>query len=156
MRRSTATPLWVVILAPASPAEPFAAASGCSRSTCPRDERHLDQRSGELALQLGRGRDLARVEQGEDLLLERPTDPRQLGQPPGTGQLLDRDRALTDHARGLAIGEHPIPDRSVELVERRQLAEGVSDLRISHPTRNTIGASRDRRYYILYSIAWAA
>ena len=96
------------------------------------DHGHLDQGGRELPLQLRRGWDLAGVEQRHDLLLQRLADPGQLGRPAGAGQLLDRDGALPDHSGRLAVGEHAVPDRPVELIQRRQLAQGIGDLGVSH------------------------
>ena len=63
---------------------------------------------------------------------ERLADPGQLGRPAGARQLLDRDRALADHPRRLAVGEHAVADRAVELVQGRQLgsASAISAFRI--------------------------
>ena len=47
-------------------------------------------------------------------------DPGQLGRLAGQRQLLDRDRALADHPRRLPVGEHPVADRAVELVQGRR------------------------------------
>ena len=98
----------------------------------PGDHGHLDQRGRELSLQLRRGGDLAAVEQRQDLLLQRLADAGQLGRPAGTGEVLDRDGALPDHSGRLAVGEHAVPDRPVELVQRRQLGQGIGDLGVSH------------------------
>ena len=48
----------------------------------PRDPRQVDERRRELLLQLDRGGDLALLEEGDDLLLDRVADPLQLGRPP--------------------------------------------------------------------------
>ena len=100
-----------------------------------RQPRDLHERRRELRLQLGRGGDLAGVEQGDDLSLERGADPRQLGHPAGAGQLLDRDRALLDHPRRLAVGEHPVADRAVELVQGGELGHRGGDLGVAHGHR---------------------
>ena len=98
----------------------------------PGDHGHLDQRGRELSLQLCGGGDLAVIDQREDLLLERLAHAGQLGGPAGAGKLLDRHGALPDHPSRLAICEDPVPDRPVELVQRRQLGERVGDLGVSH------------------------
>ena len=51
---------------------------------------------------------------------------------PARGQLGDRDRALADRLRGGAVGEHPVFDRAVELVEDAQLVERGGDLGVGH------------------------
>jgi hypothetical protein len=109
------------------------------------DPGHLDQRGREPALQLCRGGNLARIEQREDLLLERPADPWELRDAAGARELLDGDGALADHARGLAIGQDPVPDCPVQLVERGQLAQRCGDFGVSHRTRNSIAGCRTAR-----------
>ena len=99
------------------------------------DPGHLDQRGRELRLQLRRGGDLAGLGEGDDLLLERRPDARQLGRAPGERQLLDRDRALANHPRRLLVGEHPVADRAVELVQGGELGHRLGDLGVSHRHR---------------------
>src|SRR5581483_3925727 len=96
------------------------------------DPRHLDQRRRELPLQLLGGGDRARLQQGQDLLLERLADPGQLRHPALARQLGDGDRALADHPRRLAVGEDAIADGAVQLVQGGELAQRVGDLGVSH------------------------
>ena len=51
---------------------------------------------------------------------------------PAGGQLGDRDRALADRLGGVAVGEHPVFDRAVELVEDSQLVQRGGDLGVGH------------------------
>ena len=51
---------------------------------------------------------------------------------PCAGQLGDRDRALADRLGRGAVGEHPVFDRAVELVEHAQLFQGRGDLGVGH------------------------
>ena len=55
------------------------------------DPVDLDQAGRDPVLQLGSGRNLPVLDQGDDLLLERLADPVELGHPTLPGQLLDRD-----------------------------------------------------------------
>ena len=55
---------------------------------------------------------------------------------PGGGQLGDRDRAFADRLRRGAVGEHPVFDRAVELVEDPELFEGGGDLGVGHTRQN--------------------
>ena len=92
----------------------------------------------------------------DDLLLERLADPGQLGGPAGSGELLDRHRALADRAGGLLVGEHPVADGAVELVQGRRArlsASAISAFLIEPgiASRASTGSSRGH-YYILYSV----
>ena len=98
----------------------------------PGDPGHIDERRRELCLQLRRRRDLAGLDQGDDLLLKRLADSWQFGGPALGGELGNRQRALADHARRLVVGEHAVPDGAVELIQRPQLREGVGDLGVPH------------------------
>ena len=98
----------------------------------PRDPGHLNQRGGELLLQLlGRG-DAAGLDQGDDLLRQGLADTRELGEPALLGELLQGDGAVASGPRRLLIGEHPIAVGPVEVVEDAQLAEGGGDLGVAH------------------------
>ena len=104
----------------------------CGLRAHSRHPRHLDQRRRELPLELrGRG-DLARVEEGHDLALERLPDARELRGPSGPGKLLDRHGALADHPRGFAVRQDSVPNGPVELVQGGELRQRVRDLRVSH------------------------
>ena len=72
---------------------------------------------GELLLQLRGRRDLARLEQRLDLLRDRLADALELGQASLLGELLDRERRLAHRPRRLAVGDDPVDDRAVELVQ---------------------------------------
>ena len=86
-----------------------------------RQSRDRDQARRELrAHPLRRGR-RAGVEQRDDLLLERRADPRQLGRAAGAGQRGDRDGRLAHRLRRVAVGEHAVDDRPVELVQVAEL-----------------------------------
>ena len=63
---------------------------------------------------------------------ERLADARNLGRPARPRQLGDRDRAFAYRLRRRAVGEHPVFDRAVQLVQGRQLVEGGGDLRVGH------------------------
>ena len=98
----------------------------------PGDPRHLDQARRELRLQLRRRGDLAGLEQGVDLFGERLADAGDLGRPARRGEVGDRDRALADRLGGGAVGEHPVFDGAVELVEDPELVEGGGYLGVGH------------------------
>ena len=102
------------------------------------DPGHLDQGRRELRLQLHRGGDLAGLQQRVDLFRQRLADAGDLGRPPCGGQLGDRDRALADRLGGGAVGEHPVFDGAVELVEDPQLVQGGGDLGVGHRRRTSI------------------
>jgi hypothetical protein len=97
-----------------------------------RDPRHLDQGGRELLLQLRRGRDLAGLQERVDLLRQGLAHPGDLGRPAGRRQIGDRDRALADRLGRGAVGEHPVFDRAVELVEHSELIERGGDLCVGH------------------------
>src|SRR5439155_2522842 len=80
---------------------------------------------------LGRG-DRAGVEEGGQLLLDRLAYPRQPRDRPGPRHLLHRRRGLPDRLRGVPVGEHPVDDRAVELVEVGELVEVKSNLGVAH------------------------
>ena len=96
------------------------------------DPGQVDQRGGELLLQLPRGRDLALVEEGDDLLLDRVADPLHRRRLALLGELADGLRAVGDHPRRLLVGEDAEAVGAVELVEGSELAEGRGDLSVSH------------------------
>ena len=101
----------------------------------PGNPRQVDEGGGELLLQLPGGRDLALVEQGDDLLLDRVADALHRGRLALLGQLPHRLRAVGDHPRRLLVGEHAEAVSAIELVEGSELAEGGGDLGVSHPPK---------------------
>ena len=62
------------------------------------------------------------------LLLERLADARQLGDPAVAGQRDDRDGRLAHRLGRVAVGDHAVDDRAVELVQVAELVEGGGDL----------------------------
>ena len=92
-----------------------------------RQTGHRDQPGGELRAQLHGSRDLARVDQRLDLLLQRLADPRQLGRTTLGGEACDRDRRLADGLGRRAVGDDAVDDGAIELVEVAQLLESVGD-----------------------------
>ena len=93
-----------------------------TRQPCDRD-----QAGGKLGTQrLGRW-DRARVEQREDLLLQRVADGRQLGRTARARQRRHRHGCLAHRLGGCAVGQHAMHDRPVELVQVTQLLQGVRD-----------------------------
>ena len=86
----------------------------------------------ELLLELPRRGDLALVEQGDDLLLDRVADPLHRGRLARQGELADRGGAVGDHAGRLLVGEDAEAVGAVELVERAELPEGSGDLGVAH------------------------
>ena len=108
----------------------------------PRHAGDLDQRGRVLGLQLGRRRDLAGLDQGVDLFRKGLADAWDLGRPAGRRELGDGDRAFANRLRRGAVGEHPVFDGPVELVEDAKLLQGSRDLGVGH-TRQANG----RRYH---------
>ena len=99
----------------------------CALGPQPRQSRDRDQAWWELrAHPLRRGR-RAGVEQRDDLLLERRSDPRELGRAAGAGQRGDRDGRLAHRLRRVAVGEHAVDDRPVELVQVAELLQRVGN-----------------------------
>ncbi len=95
-----------------------------------------DQPRRELRPQpLGRG-DLARLGEGQDLLLQGLSDPGQLAGAALPCQPGDRHRGLADGLGGRAVCDHAVDDRPVELVEVAQFLEGVGDLGIGRVVRH--------------------
>ena len=88
----------------------------------------LDQARRELRPQLHEGRDVARLVERAQLLLERLADA-------GDGRHAtlarhgdDRDGGLAHGLGRVAVGDHPVGDRAVELVEVAELVERGGDL----------------------------
>ena len=82
----------------------------------------------ELARQ-GRAQELSGIgktiaEKIQALLLE--------GEIPAARKLGDRDSGVADRLRRVAVGEHPVDDGAVELVERSELVEGSGDVGVLH------------------------
>ena len=48
-------------------------------------------------------------------------------------ELRHRHAGLADRLRGVAVGDHPVHHRAVELVQAPELLEGVSYLAVAHP-----------------------
>ena len=78
---------------------------------------------GELRPQLLGRRDRARVQQRVDLLGDRLADPGQLHHAARAGELLHRRRRIADRLGRIAVGDHPVDDGAVELVEVAELVE---------------------------------
>jgi hypothetical protein len=96
------------------------------------DARDLDQAGRELGLQLLGGGDAPGLQQGGDLLRERAADAGQLLGPPRPRELRDRRARVADGLGGVAVRQHPVDDRAVQLVEVGELREGVGDLGVAH------------------------
>ncbi len=89
--------------------------------------RDRDQTRGKLGSQLLGGGDRHRLEQRQDLLLQRRADPGQLARAALACERGDRDRGLA-HALGRrAVGQHAVDDRTVELVQIAELFQCVGD-----------------------------
>ncbi len=67
---------------------------------------------------------------------------------PCARQLGDRDAGLADRLGGVAVGDHAVDDRAVELVQARQLLEGVRDLSVAH-RRTRVRASMAGAWLVL-------
>ena len=93
-----------------------------------REVHHRDQADRDLRAQLDGRRDVAGLVQRQQLLLERLADVRQLGDAALAGERGDGHGGVAHGARGVAVGDHAVLDRAVELVEVRQLLEGGGDL----------------------------
>ena len=89
---------------------------------------HRDQPRRDAGAQLLRGGDVARLVQRLELLLERLADARQLGDPSLAGEADDGHGGVADGLGGVAVGDHAVGDRAVELVEIAELVEGGGDL----------------------------
>ena len=94
------------------------------------------------------------LQQGVDLFRQRLADAGDLGRAPGGGELGDRDRALADRLGGGAVGEHPVFDRAVELVEHAQLVQGGGDLGIGHRCNLTPGRILEDGPLIVAEAVW--
>ena len=93
----------------------------------PRYAGDRDQPRRELRAQpLGRGYG-ARVQQRHDLLLQRGSDARKLGGAARASERRHRDRGLTHALGGGAVGDDPMHDRAIELVQVSKLLERVGD-----------------------------
>jgi hypothetical protein len=104
----------------------------CALRPEPGNASDLDQARGDPLLQLLGGRDPARLEQGVDLLGDRLADSRQLRGPAGPRQLCHGHPGLPDRLRRVAVGQHAVHDGAVELVQARQLLEGLRYLAVAH------------------------
>ena len=97
-----------------------------------REAREPHQLAGKLRAQLhGRG-DVTGLEQGADLLLESLPDVAQLGCAALAGKLRDGHRRVADRLGGLVVGDHPVDDGPVQLVEVAELVHRGRDLRVRH------------------------
>ena len=88
----------------------------------------LDQASRDLRLELLGGGDRARLEQHVDLLRDRLPHPRELLDAALLRKLGHRHPRVADGLGGVAVRQHAIDDRAVELVQGAELLEGVCDL----------------------------
>ena len=86
----------------------------------------LDEPGRELRAQL-LGGGIGRCRAAPDLLLQRAPDARQLGDRPLAGQRGHRARRLAHRLGRVAVGEHAVDDRAVELVEVGELVEERGD-----------------------------
>jgi hypothetical protein len=93
----------------------------------PRQARDRDHARRELRAQPLRRRDRPGVQQRHDLLLQGRPDPRQLRRAARPRERRHRHRRLAHHLRRRAIGQHPVHDRTVQLVQVPQLRQGVGD-----------------------------
>ena len=119
-----------LVVEPARPLGPEA------RQVHDRDEADRD-----LGPQLDRGRDVAGLVERQQLLLERLADVRQLGDLAVARERGHRHRGVAHRARRVAVGDHAVLDRAVELVEVGQLVERGGDLcvgEVGHGTRRLI------------------
>ena len=97
------------------------------------DPRHLDRVAGNFSFSFTAGRDLALVEQRDDLLLERLADPRQLGRPALAAPARRPRRGLSRIARaascrrGRGSGWRRRARRAIA-----ELLEGGGDLGVAH------------------------
>ena len=79
--------------------------------------------------------------------------PRDLGRPALGGEVGDRDRAFADRLGRGAVGEDPVFDRAVELVEDAELLERGGDLGIGHtPSRYGPPPGTARGVAILFEV----
>jgi hypothetical protein len=97
------------------------------------DARDLHETGGDALLQLVRGRDRAGLQQGIDLLGDRLAHAGQLHRAALLGELGDRDARLPDGLGGVPVGHDSVHDRAVELVQARELLEGLGYLPVAHP-----------------------
>ena len=111
----------------------------------PGQARDRDQPGGHLRAQLLRRRDRARVEQREDLLLERRANARQLGNAARARQLGHRHRRLAHSARRVAVGEHTVHDRAIELVQVAKLFQRFGDRRVGQLSGHGLTLGSERR-----------
>jgi hypothetical protein len=103
--------------------------------TEPRQVHDLDQPRRELAAQLHERRDVASLVERAQLLLERLADARHGRHAPLARHRDDRHGRLAHRLGRVAVGDHPVGDGAVELVEIAQLVEGGGDLgvgRVGH------------------------
>ncbi len=91
---------------------------------------HGQEPGRELLPQPGGCRDHALGGQRQDLLLDRRADSRQLGGPAFAGQRAQRHRSLSRGLGRIPVGDDPMDDRSVELVEVTQFLERRRNLAV--------------------------
>jgi hypothetical protein len=94
----------------------------------PRDAGHLDKPRRDAPPELLQGGDRPGLEQDVELVGERLAHTRELIGASLACELGDRHPGLADGLGGVAVGEHAVHDRAVQLVEAGQLVEGVCDL----------------------------
>ena len=85
----------------------------------------LDEALGQLRAQLLERRERARLAQLLDLRGDRVADAIELGQPALLGEPPDRLMRLAHAGGSPPVGENPVHDRTIELI---QVAERVDDL----------------------------
>src|SRR5205085_10578047 len=97
--------------------------------------RDLDEPRRVLRLELGRARDLTGIEERVDLLCDGLADTRQGRDLPRPRELCDRHGRLPDCLRRVAVGDDPVDDRAVQLVEVSELVEVRGYFGVSHVPR---------------------
>jgi hypothetical protein len=95
-----------------------------------RQAHDRDQADRDPRAQLDQGRDVAGLVERQHLLLERLADARQLGDAAVAGERGDRHGGVAHRAGGVAVSDHSVLHRAVELVEVGQLLERGGDLAV--------------------------
>ena len=89
--------------------------------------RHVEEPGRELAAQALERGDVPRLEQRLELLLQRAPDPRELGHGPGARHGRHGPRRLAHRLSRVPVGQDPVHDGAVELVEVGKLVEERGD-----------------------------